>query len=388
MSAPLSSLASVPLFPTVDFRFRMEHGVEFRFTSVFMVALAYLAAVWGMKKAIKLRGKPFDLRGPLACWNFFLSAVSAYLLVWTVKCVWNDFHKIAGSSVWEMTCDYRTRLQFASHKAPLYAIFLTKYLELIDTAFLCLRGKPTPLIHVYHHAITVYFAWLHLVSGTCIAWMMSILNLSVHVLLYAYYGCAAMGYDIWWKRYLTLIQITQFVVTLFPSITVLGARILYTINPTIVGAYPCNGTWSSAFIGLCILLSYLFLFLNLYLTRFDATGADRKRKADAAKLKAKEEAAAMLKEQEMGRKFNEAENMKYGSVFQPSLLPSPSCQHPPASTFISPRAPIADTMQVQAQARRRRRLAEEQQRQQQQQHGLTLNTEVEEQESEESGVSA
>jgi GNS1/SUR4 family len=54
----------------------------------------------------------------------------------------------------------------------------------------------------YHHAITVYFTWLHLDARTCLTWLMCSLNLAVqcHVLLYAYYALAAVGVDIWYAE--------------------------------------------------------------------------------------------------------------------------------------------------------------------------------------------
>lgn len=41
---------------------------------------------------------------------------------------------------------------------------------------------------------------MHIESHTCISWMMSCLNLGVHIILYSYYGLAAKGIDIWWRR--------------------------------------------------------------------------------------------------------------------------------------------------------------------------------------------
>lgn len=96
---------------------------------------------------------------PLACWNFFLAFASLYLWVWILREVWWNFHATVAGDVWEMTCDHRTRLASSSLVMPMYVTFLTKYVEFVDTFFLCVRNKPTPFIHVYHHAITVYFAW-------------------------------------------------------------------------------------------------------------------------------------------------------------------------------------------------------------------------------------
>lgn len=39
------------------------------------------------------------------------------------------------------------------------------------------------------------------------------------------------------SRYLTMIQITQFCITLVPSVIVFTARVLFSINPSLPGAY-------------------------------------------------------------------------------------------------------------------------------------------------------
>jgi hypothetical protein len=45
-------------------------------------------------------------------------------------------------------------------------------------------------------------------------------------------------------RYLTIIQISQFVATLIPSIIVLGSRIVWTLNPNL--AYPVSQSAGAA----------------------------------------------------------------------------------------------------------------------------------------------
>ena len=35
-------------------------------------------------------------------------------------------------------------------------------------------------------------------------------NTGVHVLMYYYYFCRVLGRSVWWKRYLTMLQIVQF----------------------------------------------------------------------------------------------------------------------------------------------------------------------------------
>lgn len=42
-----------------------------------------------------------------------------------------------------------------------------------------------------------------------VQWVPIVINLLVHVIMYAYYAFHALGIDVWWKRYLTMFQIVQ-----------------------------------------------------------------------------------------------------------------------------------------------------------------------------------
>jgi hypothetical protein len=103
-----------------------------------------------------------------------------------------------------------------------------------------------------------------------VIWVPITLNLTVHVFMYYYYMRSAAGVRIWWKQYLTTMQITQFVLDLgviyFCSYTYFAS----TYYPTLPNAGKCAGTEGAAIFGCALLSSYLLLFINFYRLTYNA----------------------------------------------------------------------------------------------------------------------
>lgn len=101
-----------------------------------------------------------------------------------------------------------------------YAYFINKIIDLLDTIFFILRKKykQVTFLHVYHHIMMVYTVyWVIRLYGCGAQYcILALLNSFVHVVMYFYYLISALNTDmrgsLWWKKYITLIQIIQFTI--------------------------------------------------------------------------------------------------------------------------------------------------------------------------------
>ncbi|NWV03721.1 ELOV4 protein, partial [Ptilonorhynchus violaceus] len=179
---------------------------------VALLFVSYLAALALGPLALRRR-RPLELRGLLLAYNLATVALSGYV-----------FHEFLVTSVlgnYSYLCqpvDYsRSELGMRMARACWW-FFFSKVTELLDTVFFILRKKQEQVtfLHVYHHGSMLFNWWagVKYVPGGQ-AFFIGMLNSFVHMLMYGYYALASLGPRmrryLWWKRYLTLLQLCQFV---------------------------------------------------------------------------------------------------------------------------------------------------------------------------------
>ncbi|CAN0129487.1 unnamed protein product, partial [Phaeothamnion confervicola] len=96
----------------------------------------------------------------------------------------------------------------------LWLFYTSKVLDFADTFFIVLgkKWKQLSFLHVYHHITIFLFYWLNLNAGfDGDIYLTIVLNGFIHTVMYTYYFVSMHTADIWWKKYLTLMQMAQFV---------------------------------------------------------------------------------------------------------------------------------------------------------------------------------
>lgn len=230
--------------------------------NILYICPLYFATLYAIHYYVtRIRQKPFDLNNIVIVHNSVLSIGSGILFISIVTELYNLFNQYG---VWSVYCDPYGRHTTGRITAIYYINYIFKYIELFDTVLLALRNKPMPFLHVYHHAATLVLCWSQLRAQSCVQWIPISINLFIHIIMYCYYALHALRIDVWWKRYLTMLQITQFIVALIGCCGGLVFKILHDLNLLPNKMYDCHGDYSIAVFGLLILFTYLILFIDLY----------------------------------------------------------------------------------------------------------------------------
>jgi fatty acid elongase 3 len=247
--------------------------------------VGYLTVIFGLREIMRDR-QALKLQFLFQLHNALLSLGSLILLVLMLEEIVPIWYK---GGIFNAICHPRSwtpRMEFY------YIInYYFKYWELVDTVFLALKKKPLAFLHVFHHSATALLCYTQLNGRTSVSWVVITLNLTVHVIMYYYYYATAGGRRFWWKKYLTTLQIVQFIIDLFvvyfASTCLFFARYSHFATkylPSVPTVGDCAGEESAALFGCGLLSSYLLLFINFYRQTYKA-GAGAKRSAAAASAK-------------------------------------------------------------------------------------------------------
>lgn len=158
----------------------------------------------------------------------------------------------------------------------LWYYFFSKAIEFMDTILMVIRKRFTQItfLHVFHHSTMLIIWWIVMtwIPGGQ-AWLGPVLNSAVHVAMYSYYGLSvipSLRDKLWWKRYITMFQLLQFMLIFS-----------HTFLSLLRGCdYPL---WGQFMLGGYMVIM-LVLFTNFYIQEYVTRNNDRKRRQQKLKL--------------------------------------------------------------------------------------------------------
>ncbi|XP_070499658.1 very long chain fatty acid elongase 7-like [Chironomus tepperi] len=231
-----------------------------------MICLSYVYIVKVAGPKFMENRKPFKLRKFIIIYNFLQVLFSAYLFYEVAFSGWFSHYNWRCQPVDRSLSESAIRMIYVS-----WWYYFSKFTEFFDTFFFVLRKRydQVSTLHVIHHGIMPFSVWwgVKFMPGGHSTFF-GFLNTFVHIVMYTYYMLAAIGPQmqkyLWWKKYLTLLQMAQFV-----GIMVHAFQLFFS--------NPCNYPMSFAYwIGGHGVL-FFFLFKNFYKQAYTVKN---KRKAD------------------------------------------------------------------------------------------------------------
>ncbi|XP_028966471.1 elongation of very long chain fatty acids protein AAEL008004-like [Galendromus occidentalis] len=221
-----------------------------------IVCGAYLWFVYVAGPKLMANRKAFELRIPIMIHNAFMVVTNMFF-----------FYKFLKNSYFANYSLFCQGMTYATDENSMeivhwgYWYLLLRILDFFDTVFFVLRKKTDHVTfqHVSHHFCCVFSGhlWVTLgmdgqtLAGLCI-------NSFVHICMYTYYFLAACGPQfkkyLWWKKYLTKMQIYQHIFLVFHGVVPIF--------------YDCGYPKFFIYLGVPQGLLGLGLFLNFYVLAY------------------------------------------------------------------------------------------------------------------------
>eukprot|EP00099_Drosophila_melanogaster_P022478 NP_649958.2 uncharacterized protein Dmel_CG9459 [Drosophila melanogaster] len=203
--------------------------------------------------------KPYNLDRAIKIYNIVQIAYNVILLIFSV-------HFMLGPGNYNFSCisnlpldhEYKNWERWLS-----YSYFFNKLMDLLETVFFIFRKKYRQIsfLHVFHHVYMVYIGFLYMYyygyGGH--GFFLITFNVVVHTMMYTYYYQSSLnrnsGGDLWWKKYITVVQLVQFVIIFSHSV--------YILRQTDCQTSRLSATWGSL-----ISVVFIILFSNFYVRTY------------------------------------------------------------------------------------------------------------------------
>lgn len=270
------------------------------------ICLTYVFTVKVLGPKLMENRKPFELKNILIFYNLFQVIFSVWLFYESLKSGWFTTYSFRCQPV-----DYSRSPEAMRTVHGCWWYYFSKFTEFFDTIFFVMRKKfdHVSKLHVIHHGImpmSVWFGVKFTPGGH--STFFGMLNTFVHIVMYSYYLLAALGPKVqkylWWKKYLTALQMVQFVLVFLHAFQLLF----------IDCDYPRAFVW---WIGMhAVLFYYLFsdFYKQAYLKKAKREKAKVKVEAEALKSDTKERMLPLLNGFSNGSALGDVRQRMAGAV--------------------------------------------------------------------------
>ncbi|KAM9808566.1 very long chain fatty acid elongase 5 isoform 1-T1 [Syngnathus typhle] len=217
------------------------------------LTVAYLVVVWTGPKYMKHR-QAFSCKGLLVVYNMGLTLLSLGMFYQLVSAVWN--------SSYNLYCQNTYSAPEVDNKIMnvLWWYYFSKSIEFMDTFFFILRknNHQITVLHVYHHVSMLNIWWFVINWLPCgHSYFGPTFNSFVHVVMYSYYGLSAIPAVrpyLWWKKYITQLQLIQFFLTMLQTLCAI--------------IWPCGVPFGWLYFQIVYMITLIVFFSNFYIQTY------------------------------------------------------------------------------------------------------------------------
>ncbi len=139
--------------------------------------------------------------------------ISSYMFLGAIELAWGNGYSCWPCQAYNSTKPTMLRIT--------YLFYISKIFDLFDTVFIILgkKWKQLSFLHVYHHATVIAMFWVnvHVCFDGDVVFPIAA-NGFIHSIMYMYYFVTLHVQNIWWKKFVTYCQMTQFVGMILQSI--------------------------------------------------------------------------------------------------------------------------------------------------------------------------
>lgn len=177
---------------------------------VIIIQAIYLTFVLCLGPLYMRNRKPFGLRWTMRAYNLLNLLFNLYNV--KLQC------DLTSNLKTYFTCESLEPLKSKYENFQGELLFYSRVIDLLDTVFFVLRKKDRQInfLHVYHHTIVPLTIWIGAyMSMRPYSSVVLHMNSTIHVIMYSYYFLASfpsLTPYLWWKKYITRIQIAQFII--------------------------------------------------------------------------------------------------------------------------------------------------------------------------------